>query len=157
MMSSNLPDMAGAAAEIDLNGSTYRMRPLSIDDFAEYERWVDDAPIRQIIRNLDGLSVDLQMKMLGQAQEAAAKSLRENPEQRQERITSQMSSMSGICFLIWLGLRREQPELDLSTVSQMLTLDKLPYIQERLDTVNGFSSPSPRRASRKPRKRSKAK
>ncbi len=154
----NLPDMAGAAAEIQLNGSTYRMRPLSIDDFAEFERWVDDAPIRQAARNLDGLSSDLQIKMLQQSQEAATMASQSDPEKRQSRISSQMTSMSGICFLIWLSLRREQTDLSLEMVSQMLTLDKLPYVQQRLDAINGFSSPSPSRANRKtPRKRSKSK
>ncbi len=154
----NLPDMAGAAAEIQLNGSTYRMRPLTIDDFAEFERWVDDAPIRQATRNLNGLSTDLQMKMLQQAQEAATVASQDDPTKRQSRITSQVTSMSGICYLIWLSLRREHPELTMEAVSQMLTLDKLPYVQQRLDAINGFSDPSPKRASQKaPRRRSKSK
>ena len=154
----NLPDMAGAAAEIELGGKTYLMRPLTIDDFAQFERWVDDAPIRRAVRNLDGLAPDLQTKMLQQAQEAAGRASEDNPEKRQGRITAQMTSMSGICYLIWLSLRREQPELDLQTVSQMLTLDKLPYVQQRLDEINGFSSPSPKRVSQKaPRRRSKSK
>ncbi len=145
----NLPDMAGAAAEISLNGKTYLMRPLSIDEFAQFERWVDDAPIRQAVRNLDGLSPDLQTKMLQQAQEAASQASQDNPEKRQGRITAQMTSMSGISYLIWLSLRREQPDLSLEAVSQMLTLDKLPYVQQRLDEINGFSGPSRKRASRK--------
>jgi len=150
----NLPDMAGAAAEIQLNGSTYRMRPLTIDDFAEFERWVDDAPIRQAARNLDSLTPDQQMKFLQQAQDAATAALLESPDKRQDRITSQMTSITGISFLIWLSLRREQPELSLEAVSQMLTLDKLPYVQQRLDAINGFSRPSPKRVSKKaPRNR----
>ncbi len=145
----NLPDMAGAAAEIELGGKTYRMRPLSIDEFAQFERWVDDAPIRQAVRNLDGLSPELQTKMLQQAQEAASRTSQDSPEKRQGRIAAQMTSMSGISYLIWLSLRREQPDLSLEAVSQMLTLDKLPYVQQRLDEINGFSSPSRKRASRK--------
>ncbi len=151
---SNLPDMAGAAAEIELDGKTYLMRPLSIDEFAQFERWVDDAPIRQAARNLDGLPLDLQTKMLQQAQEAASAASEVDSVKRQARIISQMMSMSGISYLIWLSLRREQPDLTLETVSQMLTMDKLPYVQQRLDEINGFSGPSQKRAApRKPRKR----
>ncbi len=154
----NLPDMAGAAAEIELGGKSYLMRPLSINEFAQFERWVDDAPIRQAARNLDGLSADLQMKMLQQAQEAASRASQDNPEKRQNRISAQMTSMGGISYLIWLSLRQEQPELSLEAVSQMLTLDKLPYIQQRLDDINGFSSPSRKRTSQNaPRKRRKSK
>jgi len=151
----NLPDMAGAAAEIKLGDNTYLMRPLSIDDFAEFERWVDDAPIRQAARNLNGLSPDLQMKLLKQAQETAMAAIEEGPEKRQGRISSQMTSMSGICYLIWLSLRQEQPDMSLEAVSQILTLDKLPYVQQRLDDINGFSSPSHKRANH-PRKKSKS-
>ena len=150
----NLPDMAGAAAEIELGGKTYLMRPLSIDEFAQFERWVDDAPIRQAARNLDGLSPELQMKMLQQAQEAAAKASEVDSTKRQTRIASQIMSMSGISYLIYLSLHREQPSLTLEAVSQMLTMDKLPYVQQRLDAINRFSGPSQSRAApRKPRKR----
>ena len=151
----NLPDMAGAAAEIELGGKTYLMRPLSIDEFAQFERWVDDAPIRRAARNLDGLAPELQTQLLEYAQAEASTASQDNPEKRQGRITAQMTSMSGICYLIWLSLRREQPELDLQTVSQMLSLDKLPYIQQRLDDINGFSSPSRKRASPRRRKTNK--
>ncbi len=153
----NLPDMAGAAAEIQLNGSTYRMRPLTIDDFAEFERWVDDAPIRQAIRNLSGLNPDLQTKLLQQAQEAAGQSSQDSSDKRQARIASQMTSMGGIGYLIWLSLRREHPDLTLEAILQLLTMDTLPYVQMRLDSINGFSSPSPKRVSRNARKRSKSK
>ncbi|KKN45140.1 hypothetical protein LCGC14_0685930 [marine sediment metagenome] len=148
----NLPDVAGAAAEIQLNGSTYLMDPLTISEFAQFEQWVDDAPIRQASRNLEGLPVELQMKMLQQAQEAATAARQIEPAERQSRITSAMVSMSGICYLIWLSLLRKQPELTLEAVSQKITLDKLPYVQQRLDAVNGFSNPSPKRASRKRKK-----
>ena len=152
----NLPDMAGAAAEIELAGSTYRMRPLSLDDFAEFEQWVDDVPIRQAARNLEGLSPELQLKVLQQAQETASRVRDVDPVKRQHRISSQMMSMTGICFLIWLSLRREQPELTRKEVSQMLSFDNLPYVQQRLDALNGFSGPSRKRAGQKaPRKRRK--
>ena len=155
----NLPDIAGAAAEIILGDKTYLMRPLTIDDFAQFERWVDDAPIRQAARNLEGLTSELQMKMLQQAQEAASLASQDDPDKRQTRITVQMSSMGGISYLVWLSLRREQPELTLEAVSQMLTLDKLPYIQQRLDEINGLTSPSRQRGSqtKAPRKRRKNK
>ncbi len=153
----NLPDMAGAAAEIQLNGSTYLMRPLTLDEYAQFERWVDDAPLRQILRNLDGLSAELQMTMLARAHEQAQQALKDSPESRQDRITAQMKSMTGICYLIWLSLKREQPDLSLQAISQKITLDKLSYIQQRLDDINGFSSPSPKRTSPKaPRKRSRS-
>ena len=149
----NLPDMAGAAAEITLGDKTYLMRPLSIDEIAQFERWVDDAPIRQAVRNLGGLSAELRIELLRQAQETAQKASLQSPEIRQERITAQMSSMNGICYLIWLSLRREQPELTQEEVAQRLTMESLPYVQERLDSINGFSSPSPNRVSKKaPRK-----
>ncbi len=158
-MMTNLPDMAGAAAEIILGDKTHLMRPLTIDDFAQFERWVDDAPIRQAVRNLDGLTPDLQTKMLQQAQEAASLASQDDPEKRQGRITAQMASMSGISYLIWLSLRREQSELTLEAVAQMLTLDKLPYVQQRLDEINGLTGPSPKRGSqtKAPRKRRKSK
>ncbi len=157
----NLPDMAGAAAEIELGDKTYLMRPLSIDEIAQFERWVDDAPIRQAVRNLDGLSAELRIELLRQAQETAQKASLENPEIRQKRITAQMSTMNGICYLIWLSLLREQPEITLKEIAQLLTMDSLPYVQERLDIINGFSSPSPKRVSKAtarskaPRKRSR--
>ena len=150
----NLPDMAGAAAEIELDGATYLIRPLTIDEFAQFERWVDDEPIRQAARNLDGLTPEQQIMLLTRAQEAATKASQTEPEKRQKQIASRMTSVSGISYLIWLCLRREQPELSQQDVARMITPDRLPYVQQRLDAINGFSSPSPPRATKKaPRKR----
>ena len=122
----NLPDMAGAAAEIQLNGSTYRMRPLTIDDFAEFERYAGDEPIRRALRNIKGLSLELQATMLQNAQKEAAVA-------KKRDFGDYMSSMDGMCFMVWLSLRREQPELSQASIAQMIVLDKLPYIQQRLD------------------------
>ena len=150
----NLPDMAGAAAEIELNGSSYRTHRLNIDDWAEFEQWVDDTPIRQAARNLNRIPPDLQMKIMQQAQDAASAASEEDPIKRAGRITSRMSSMSGIGFLTWLTLRQDHPDLTRKTVAGMITLDNLPYVQQRLDAINGFSSPSQKRAvPKKPRKR----
>ncbi len=155
----NLPDMAGAAAEITIGDKTYLMRPLSIDDFAQFERWVDDAPIRQATRNLEGLTSELQMKLLQQAQEAASRATQGDPDARQIRITDQMSSMGGVSYLVWMSLRREQPELTLEAIAQKLTMGSLPYVQQRLDEINGLKSPSPKRGSqtKAPRTRRKSK
>jgi len=144
----NLPDMAGAAAEIKLGDNTYRMRPLSIDDFAEFERYAGDEPIRRAVRNLESVSPELQAKMLETAQKEAT-------ESRSRDFWDYMTSIEGICFVVWLGLRREQPDLSLSDIAQKITLDQLPYIQQRLDDINGFSSPSHKRANH-PRKKSKS-
>ena len=150
----NLPDMAGAMAEIELGGKTYRMHRLNVDDFAEFEQWVDDIPIRQAARNIDILPPDLQMKMMQQAQDTASAASEADPIKRQERIKSQMMSMGGIGYLIWLSLRQDHPDLTRKTAVGMITLDNLPYVQQRLDEINGFSSPSQKRAvPKKPRKR----
>lgn len=148
----NLPDMAGAAGEIQLNGSVYRLSPLRLSEFAEFERWVDDEPIRRARRNLDGLSFELQSKMLEQAQNESRNAAR--AAQRQDRIAQQMASVEGVGYLIWLSLRQNHPELELDTLTGLISLDNLPYIQQRLDDVNGLNSPSPKRAA--PRKRAKA-
>ena len=154
----NLPEMAGSARELTLDGSTYRMRPLSIDDFAEFEAWVDDVAIRQASRNLDGLSTELQIALLERAQDEARKMAMQDSETRQDRMSAQMASMGGICYLVWLSIRREHPDLSVDDISQLLTIDRLPYVQMRLDSINGFASPSPKRVRPKaPRKRAKRK
>ena len=144
----NLPDMAGAAAEIQLNGSVYRLSPLQLAEFAEFERWVDDEPIRRARRNLDGLSFELQSKMLEQAQHESSSTA--GASQRQARIATQMSSMEGVCYLIWLSLRRNHPELELATLAGLISLDNLPYIQQRLDDINGLNRPFPKRVAQTP-------
>jgi len=144
---------------IHLNGSDYRIRPLRLSDFAEFERWVEDEPLRRAARNLQTVPSDMRGELLQAAQKEISQERHlgnRNPGQiadillhRQQRVASCMMSVEGTIQILWLSLRAEQPDLTAEDIADKVGLDTLPYIHEKLDEMNGFSNPSPARATRK--------
>lgn len=152
-----LPEMAATPGTIQLNGDTYRISPLKLSEFAEFERWVEDTPIRRAIRNLASVPEELQGTILREAQREAAESrklksgnageVRKSLMERQLRMGEAMMTVEGTTFLLYLSLRKQQPELNQQQISELVTIDRLPYIQQTLDDINGFG------ANANPRKR----
>lgn len=122
-----IPESTAAPAEITLGGKTFRMRPLSFAEIGEFERWAQDEYLQRVERSVKYLdeaakaeerrkaaAIMRKMSMVVQSDDAEA--LREMDET--------CRSIEGLTRLIWLGLRREHPELTLPEVGNLLADQK---------------------------------
>jgi len=100
---------------VELGGRQYCVSPLRDKDYGEFEKWVQDRYMDLAQRNLDSLSPENQEKLLHHAYDQAARITMASPEAVQAVIT-----MEGSVKLLWLHLRREQPDLTEETLFDLL-------------------------------------
>ena len=134
-----LHKMAGTPARITLGGTEYVLSPLTVDDLAEMERWIEDLPLQHARRVLathgDMFSEEQKDRVLMAAvEEGKTISLSTG--------APALESMEGVRILLWLSLRHEHPEVKCEDVFKLLAISDLDAIKTTLDEVSGMKEVS---------------
>ena len=152
---SNLATAAKAPFTISHEGHEYRLAPLELADLAEFEQWVSIAPYEAAKRQMealgDALTPEAQTMILQTAQAKAADCSMSSPEYMRT-----MSSVQGTCYMLWLSLRKEQPDITRAEAGALINLDNLSEWQERLDRVSGLAGDDEENPTEKPAPESEA-
>jgi len=135
---SKLATAAKAPFIISHGGREYRLAPLELADLAEFEQWMTIAPYEAAKRQMealgDSLTPEARTMILTTAQAKAADCSMSSPEYMRT-----MSSVQGTCYMLWLSLRKEHPDITRAEAGALINLDNLAEWQERLDRVSGLS------------------
>jgi len=134
-----LHKMAGTPARITLGGKEYTLSPLTVDDLAEMERWVEDAPLMHAKRLLAEHG-----DMFSEEEKTAIrmKAVEESKTISLADGGAVLESMEGVRLLLWLSLRREQPDIKREDVFTLLSLSDLEAVKAKLDEVSGMKEVS---------------
>lgn len=121
---SDLASLTAAPAEVALGGKTYRISPLRIADYGEFERWVQS----KIIRLAEGVEdPKLRDALVVKAMGASFF----GPE-----ATASIQSTDGKARLIYLAVRRHHPDV----TPELIASAKVAELSAALGTLNRMSA-----------------
>jgi hypothetical protein len=125
-------DITASPSEIEIGGQVYRISPLRDRDFGEFERWVQDRYLDVARRNLEGLNETDKVTLLKCAYEKAASLSISSPES-----LKLMTTIDGAAMLMYLSLRREQPDITYNKAIELTTDAKMvKFCMDKIQTLN---------------------
>ena len=141
-MSIDTARATAAPMEIELGGEKYLLSPFRDKDFGEFTRWVKGRIVQLAKDSLDGLPDNERKFLLVHAFEKANLIEINSPD-----AIRAMATLDGAAKLLYLGLRRNHPELTEQKVLEILTepqslakaMDNVDTLME-LDRVSGTKS-----------------
>lgn len=127
---SELAPIAGKSKQVMLNGKSYTISPLTIDDLAEFELFVKGERNKTIADSL---------KEAGIKEELVAQKIVESSAKPIgiDEITESMSTMSGVRYLLWFGLKKHHPELKLNKMGGLVTLANFEEASDIVSEMGG--------------------
>lgn len=103
---STTADVTAAVGTVKLLGQVYYISPLRDVDYGEFNRWMQQEHVKLTKDAIKGMDVEVQKALLREAIAEARKLDVTSPDALQV-----MTSFGGSCKLLWLSLRRRQPDL----------------------------------------------
>ena len=119
----NVSTGTAAPSELVVGGVAYRARPLTYADIGEFERWAQEQHINEQKRllELSGLNGEAgERLLLGAIKLAGNLSMAGGDEESQAVMDRLCTSLAGVTRLIWMTLRRDQTNLKLDDVAELL-------------------------------------
>lgn len=123
-------------AFLELNGKQYRLRPLSPRDLGELERFLADAPIHKVKR---------QLGILGEDALPEERKLMIREAQAQSELQSSLTTPAGLAasqsfegfqFTFWLSIRDSSPGITLEEAAALVTAENFEEIQVYIKSLN---------------------
>lgn len=145
-------DATAAPATIRLNGSEYRIKPLTHGDIGEFERWLQDEHIAITRRNLVNESPEMAEPLLKEAYARASRINMNSPDG-----LAIQSTFEGGSRIFWMSLRQGHPNLSLADVQELLCnpetqLPNYDLVNEVMGMIARLNQPSDREAATSPKK-----
>jgi hypothetical protein len=133
-MAHSTAQVTAAPVEIRLAGSAYLLSPLTDLDFGEFENWMQSRVLEIASSRSAGLPPGDREIILREAMKEAARLTMGAPD-----ALPLMVSPEGSTRLVWMGIRRNRPEITLENVRKLLadpqTLADAVEALERLNAV----------------------
>ena len=101
-----------------VEGETWELSPLVISDFKQLERHLQEDAIEAVKPTLDGLPEALAVALL---EKAHAESLRRRIGT--DAFNEAAMSVRGICYMLWLSLRKKHTDATIETAETLLNAD----------------------------------
>lgn len=124
----DLADAAGEPVTIEVDGKVFEISPMTVGDWAEFERFAENRALEDMRRRLDFLPIE--------DQEARQDTLRKlttiSKKELATLASAYMDDGEASCFRMWLMLRHKQPDITREEARHLLTFKNLGTIMERL-------------------------
>jgi len=104
------------------DGQEYQLSPLDANDLSELIRHLRYQRMRDIEAETKGMDASIRERLVEKAYDQIV-------DMGPEQIESVAKSISSARFMIWLSLRKKQPELSLSDVGHLVDLESFKQIQ----------------------------
>lgn len=127
MTEERLEDIAKSGISLKIKGKEYFLNVLTIRDLADFRQYVKGERIKLV--------------------QDAVKDSGERAKLMQQIINSsidetlEMSTMSGVCYLLWKSLSKKHKDLTLQQVDEMIDLDNINEVSTVLTQLGGKVSP----------------
>jgi len=118
-----LEDIAGSGIAINIKGKEYKLGVFGMRDLADFRQYIKGQRIR-IIQNTisDG---EERIKIIDNILDSNVNELKE------------LSTMDGVCFMLWKSLQKYQPELTLKETDDLVDLDNIKEISNIMMKIGG--------------------
>ena len=126
-MAEDLSKAAGRGVDVELDGKSYCLNPLTMGDLADFQAYVRSQRLKVLKDNMDGLPADQQANLI--------LSIINTPVDG-EQMEREMETSSGFRFLMWKSLGKSQPDLTIEAVGDMLSTQN---VVELLPVIQGIS------------------
>lgn len=133
-MSKDISGSVAAPVSVVLSGKTYVFQPPTIADLKELELHLANQCVQKIKPLLNGLPLELQIKLLEDANEER-KALKIGTKAFDER----SMTIEGIQYLCWVCLRRRHPDITPEAVLDLMTAANMPEIERVIKLASGYS------------------
>jgi len=133
-----MSDATKATLTVKVGGREYILSPLELADFGEAERWMEMQPYDHARRKIAALgevaTEARQEKILAEA-DAESAALQFGTAAANARL----STFEGVGFLLWLSLRKRQPDMTKEDALHLISVDSIEEWQAALDRVSGLT------------------
>jgi len=169
-----LENITGSGIPITIKGKEYKLGIFNLRDLADFKQYLKGQRIKVIQDSIKYDSAEMRKKEIeiiqkgvpGNSTEAKAERLRlisniitDYKTERMEMIenildsnineTKELSTMDGVCFMLWKSLQKYQPEITLQDVDELIDLDNYDEIFNTLMKIGGKVKNSPKGAKKK--------
>ncbi len=143
-----LPDMLGTPRTMEIRGKEYKITLLDLDDLAEFETVIRMGRNKALLRSLK--DSELENDVVAEAIAAAAA----KPVSLSD-IDDNMSSMTGVRFLLWSALKKNHPEIKLEEMGKLITLENFKDVKKVVSELGGKAVKERKNVSRGPVRKKK--
>lgn len=169
-----LENIAGSGIPITIKGKEYKLGIFGMRDLADFRQYIKGQRIKIIQDAMQYDSEDIRKKEIemimegvpGDSKEAKAERLRliasiisdyesdrmkmmNNILEGNVNETKELSTMDGICFMLWKSLQKYQPEMTLKDADALIDLDNIAEISNVIMKIGGQVKNVPKRARKK--------
>lgn len=174
MSDDKLENIAGSGIPIKIKGKEYKLGIFGMRDLADFRQYIKGQRIKIIQDSIrydsqEGRKKEIeiiQKGVLGNSAEVKAERLRlisniinDYRTERMQMITDvlesnvdetkELSTMDGVCFMLWKSLQKYQPEMTLEDADKLIDLDNVAEISNVIMKIGGQVKNPPARAKKK--------
>jgi len=130
-----LENITGSGIPITIKGKEYKLGIFNLRDLADFKQYLKG----QRIKIIQDVVVDKAERI-----ESILTIMDGNINE-----TKELSTMDGVCFMLWKSLQKYQPEITLQDVDELIDLDNYDEIFNTLMKIGGTVKNSPKGAKKK--------
>lgn len=130
-----LEDIAGSGIEITIKGKEYKLGIFGMRDLADFRQYIKGQRIKIIQESITD-SIE-RIELINNILESNVNE------------TKELSTMDGVCFMLWRSLQKYQPEMTLKDADELIDLDNIAEISNVIMKMGGQVKNPPRRVKKK--------
>ena len=134
-MSDKLENIIGSGIPITIKGKEYKLGIFGMRDLADFRQYIKGQRIKiiqeSIADNIERITI-INNILDGNVNE-----------------TKELSTMDGVCFMLWKSLQKYQPEMTLKDVDDLIDLNNIAEISNVIMKIGGQVKNVPMRAKKK--------
>lgn len=134
-MSDKLENITGSGVSVTIKGKEYKLGIFGMRDLAEFRQYIKGQRIKIIQESISDNAeriIIINDILEGNVNE-----------------TKELSTMDGVCFMLWKSLQKYQPEMTLKDVDDLIDLDNIAEISNVIMKIGGQAKNPQKRAKKK--------
>ena len=134
-MSDKLENIIGSGIPITIKGKEYKLGIFGMRDLADFRQYIKGQRIKIIQESI--------------ADSVERIAIIDNILDGNVNETKELSTMDGVCFMLWKSLQKYQPEMTLKDADKLIDLDNIAEISNVVMKIGGQVKNPPKRARKK--------
>lgn len=126
----------GAGTKVVLGGEEYVLGPIGLAELGELQSYFVRKPLEDAIKASEGMDESVRELMVSKAWDEYHR-LRAQPADMESSFEA-MSNVDGLRYLVYLGLKKNHPDMTEESAARLVTLDNIDQITKMLDTASGL-------------------
>ena len=129
-MSDKLENITSSGIPIKIKGKEYKLGIFGMRDLADFRQYVKGQRIKLIQDTIN--NADERIKIISGLLDGDVNEMKE------------MSTMDGVCFMLWKSLQKYQPDITLADTDKLVDLDNIKEISTAITQIGGQVKNSPK-------------